>query len=290
MNHRHSPTTAILTLCFALCSASLSAQVETPILQIAQGGIGSNGFGTTWRGQDVELTEDAWLTRIVFQTGSATSQIDEIRLMTGVPAPVTLRTVTSFTTTSTEVEAVLTQPYLLREYTRYTVWFHQNGSPRGTYGCDLLLVDPTWGGYHTNVDPTLAPAPNEPGYYWHYQYGTNLRLMGFDNLEITGNLTVGGSAQFQLDAPPSDFAFLLFGFGTTDLAIPGFNGPLRLDPASIAPTSFAGIVPASGSWINSLNIPNNANLHGATLYTQALYDPTLTTGATMSPLERLLIL
>ena len=282
-------TTTLFTLTYFALATSVHAQTETPVLQIAQSGIGSNGFGTSWRGQVVELAEDAWLTRIAFSTGSASSQVDEIRLMTSVPVPTTLRSETTLTVTNTEVEAVLTQPYLLRGGTRYTVWFHQTGTPRGTSGCNLHVIDPSWGGYHTNVDPTVAPGAGEPGYFWNYQYGTNLRLMGWDNLEITGTLVIGGQAQWQLDAPALDIAFLLFGFGTTDLAIPGFTGPLRLDPSLIAPAYFVGTVAANGVWLNSLSIPNDPSLHGAVIHTQAFHDDLLGNGATFSPLETLVI-
>ena len=91
-----------------LLTLPLHAQTETDLLTIAQTGIGSNGFGTTWRGQDVELDEDAWLTRIVFQTGSATANVDEIRLMTAGMQPMTLRATTTINNpTNREAEGVL---------------------------------------------------------------------------------------------------------------------------------------------------------------------------------------
>lgn len=274
----------------AFFTPTTTAQTETDLLQIAQSGIGSNGFGTVWRGQDVELTEDAWLTRIEFQTGSATPFVSEVRLMTSVPNATTLRTVTSFTTTSTEVEAVLSQPYLLRAGVRYTVWFHQNTtSPRGTYGCDLTRVDPTWAAYHTNVDPTQAPGPGEPSYFWAYQYGTNMRLIGYDNLEITGTLAPGGSASIQLDAQPMDLAALLMGIGTYDQSFPGFIGPLRLDPSLLIPATFIAPIPASGAWITTLQIPNDPNLSGAVLYFQGAYDLRMAGSVRFSPMEALRI-
>ena len=48
-----------LLACSALLAGTCLAQTEADLYTIAQSGIGSNGFGTTWRGQDVELTEDA---------------------------------------------------------------------------------------------------------------------------------------------------------------------------------------------------------------------------------------
>lgn len=286
MIERLGPSLGLLIAALAV-GPTAPAQTETTLLQISHSAIGSNGFGTSWRGQDVELTEDAWLTRIVFQTGSATPNVDEIRLMTDANNLTTLRTVTSFQTTSTEVEAVLTDPYLLRGSVRYTVWFHQSGSPRGTYGCDLLRVDPSWGAYHTNVDPTQAPGPGEPSYYWGYQYGTNMRLIGYDNLEITGNLAVGGNAQIQLEAQPNDIAFLLLALGTTDQPFWIFTGPLRLMPSLIVPAHYAGNTGPTGLWTNNLNIPNDPSLHGATLYTQGLYDANFRLGGTFSPMEPL---
>ena len=279
----------ILLLSAALSAPSLSAQTETDILTIAHTSIGSNGFGTTWRGQDVELADDTWLTRIVFQTGSATAQIDEIRLMTAVPAPVTLRSVTSFTTSGTEIEAVLPTPYLLRGGVRYTVWFHQNASPRGTYGCDLTRVDPTWGAYHTNVDPTQAPAAGEPGYYWHYQYGTNVRLVGYDNLTISGNLVVGGSATIVVEAPPAHLAMLMFALSTTDVTLPGILGPIRLDPATILPVSFFSVVGPNGLWQSQIPIPNDPNVRGVSLVVQGIHDQTFGSGGTVTPYDLLYV-
>lgn len=285
MSHRHHfSVRTFLPALLALAPAAL-AQTEGPLLQIAQTSIGSNGFGTSWRGQDAQLDHDAWLTQIVFQTGSATPQVDEIRLMTAVPGPITLRTVTTFTTTSTEVTAVLSQPYLLRANELYTVWFHQTGTPLGTYGCDLTLVDPSWGGYHTNVDPTMAPGAGEPNYYWHYQYGTNVQLIGYDNLDISGPMTLGSTVQIQLETQPLEFAVMMFSLGSGDMPLLNFTGPLRLDPALLLPAWFFGNVGPTGVWINQLPIPNNASLHGLGLYVQALYDPTFTTTATFSPME-----
>lgn len=283
------PSSALLIAALTLLAPATSAQTETAVLTIAQTGIGSNGFGTSWRGQDVQLTEDTWLTQIVFQTGSASANIDEVRLMTATPAPTTLRAVTSVTNAGTEVAAVLGQPYLLRGGVRYTVWFHQNNSPNGTYGCDLWRVDATWFSYHTNVDPTIAPGPGEPSYFWAYQYGTNLRLIGYDNLEITGNLVVGGSAQFDLEAHPNDIAFILFALRTTDQPFLNFAGPLRLDPNFLLDASFSGNVGATGLWTNTLQIPANPNLQGAILHTQGFYDANFANGATFSPLETLQI-
>jgi hypothetical protein len=286
----HRPTVALLLLSALLAFAPAArAQTEGSLLQINQTGIGSNGFGTTWRGQDVELAEDAWLTRIVFETGSATPNIDEIRLMTAVPGPLTLRTVTSFTTTPVQVTAVLPEPFLLDGGRRYTVWFHQNGSPLGTYGCNLRLVDPTWGGYHTNVDPTVAPGPGEPGYYWFYQYGTNMQLIGYDNFEITGSLVPGGVAQLLLQAPPLAVSFTLFGLLPGNLPVLNFRGELRLDPQTVSTNTLTGIVDPSGNWGALLTIPNNNNLRGLSVFLQAVYDPTFTVTATFSPMEELRI-
>lgn len=272
-----------------LLGTGVAAQPETTLLDISQSGIGSNGFGTSWRGQDVVLGEDAWLTRIEFATGSATPNVDEIRLMTATPNAVTLRAETNLVKSNTAVEAVLSQPYLLRAGEGYTIWFHQSGSPRGTSGCDLTRVDPSWAAYHTNVDPTQAPGAGEPGYFWAYQYGTNVRLTGIDNLEITGNLVPGGTATFQLDAAPNDLFVVLFGLGTTDQPFPPFQGPLRLDPGFILPVTYSGSVGPSGTWTTSLPIPNQPGLSGALAWTQALYDATFMSGGTFSPLEQLRI-
>jgi hypothetical protein len=278
-----------LSLLLALGGAC-PAQTIAPILQIAQTGIGSNGFGTTWRGQDVQLEEDAWLFSIVFQAGSAASRIDEVRLMTAVPNPVTIHSSTVILVNGADAEAILPAPYMLRGGTRYTVWFHQTGSPNGTYGCDLHLVDPSWGGYHTNVDPTVAPGPGEPSYFWAYQYGTNVRLMGYDNLEITGNVVPGGAAVITLEAPAFDFAFVAFGLQLADQQRPNYIGPLRLDPAWIPPAYYFGVVDAAGLFVNTLPIPNLAWLHGTTLFVQGAYDPSFAWGATLSPMEVLTIL
>jgi hypothetical protein len=286
------PRLALLASCAATLAALspvARAQTETAILTIAQSGIGSNGFGTSWRGQDIELAEDAWLTRIEFQTSGASANVDEIRLMTAVPGPVTLRAVTTIRQLGSAVEAVLGEPYLLRAGTRYTVWFHQGGRPGATSGCDLTRVDPSWGAYHTDVDPTQAPGVGEPAYYWGYQYGTNLRLIGFDNLEISGNLTIGGSASIQLEAQPNDVAFVLFALGVADLPFPPFAGALRLDPATILPASFAGNVGPTGTWVNTLGIPNDPTLRGLTIQVQALHDQTFANQGRFSPLEALRI-
>ncbi|MBK8979339.1 MAG: hypothetical protein IPM29_25865 [Planctomycetes bacterium] len=274
----------------ALAAGAVGAQTEGPLVTVAQTGIGSNGFGTFWRGQDVELAEDAWLTRIVFQTGSATAQVDEIRLMTATPQAVTLRTITTITTpSSTEAEAVLTDPFLLRVGTRYTIWFHQTGTPRGTYGCDLTRVDPTWRAYHTNVDPTVAPGGGEPSYYWGYQYGTNFRLLGWDNLEITGSSQLGGTAIFTLEAPPFDLAVLFFASAVGDQPLPPFRGPLRLALASIVPAAFAGAVDPNGQFVRTLTIPNDPRLVGIVVYAQALHDPSFVATGTFSPLDEMRI-
>lgn len=276
-------------LLLPLLAVTAVAQTETPQLVINQSGIGSNGFGTSWRGQDVQLDDDTLVTQIVFQTGSATVNVDEIRLMTAVPSPVTLSTVTTFTTTATEVTAQLPVPYLLRGHTRYTVWFHQANSPLGTYGCNLWLVDPTWGGYHTNVDPTMAPGPGEPGYFWAYQYGTNMRLIGYQNLDVSGTLVPGGSAQIHLEAQPFSLLFTFFALGVADLPIPGFVGALRLDPTRIQGGYILGVTDQTGNWTTALGIPNNAALHGVDVRVQALYDTTFAMGGTFSPMVTLSI-
>ncbi|GAB4148859.1 MAG: hypothetical protein Fur0037_17170 [Planctomycetota bacterium] len=273
----------------SLASALAFGQTEGPILVISQAAIGSNGFGTSWRGQDVELASDAWLTRIAFQTGSATPQVDEIRLMTGVPSPVTIAAVTSLSYLGTEVEAVLAAPYLLRGGTRYSIWFHQNGTPRGTYGCNLRIVDPTWSAYHTNVDPTRAPGPGEPSYYWAYQYGTNVRLTGYDNLNVGGNAVPGGMAQFRLETAPFDSAILFFAQREADLSLPLLRGPLRLDPARILPAPLIGTSGPSGFWTPSMPIPNSPSLQGVRLRVQAAYDATFAVSAAASPLDLLVI-
>lgn len=289
MLHPTSSCWLPLSLLLGLAVAS-PAQTVVPILQIAQTGIGSNGFGTTWRGQDVQLEEDAWLISIVFQAGSAASQIDEVRLMTAVPNPVTIHTSTTILVNGNDAEAILPEAYMLRGGTRYTVWFHQTGSPRGTYGCDLRLVDQSWGGYHTNVDPTMAPGPGEPSYYWFYQYGTNVRLMGYDNLEITGNVVPGGAAVITLEAPAFQFAIVAFSLEPADLQMPNYIGPMRLDPAWIPSAYYFGVVDAAGMFVNTLAIPSGAWLHGTTLYVQAGYDPSFAMTATLSPMEPLRIL
>jgi hypothetical protein len=286
---RPAPSALRLPVLLAVLAAPAYAQPEAPLLRIAQPNIGSNGFDTHWRGQDLQLAEDAWLVRVVLQTGSASPLIDEVRLVTAVPSPTTLRTITTFTVTAAAVEGRLPQPYLLRGGVRYTIWFHQNGTPRGTSGCDLTLVDPTWGAYHTNVDPTMAPAPNEPGYYWGYQYGTNLTLYGWDNLEVTGNLTVGGSAQLRLDVPPFDLAGLLFSGAPADQQVLGFQGPLRIDLTLLVLSTFLGNVGASGTWTNNLPIPNDPSLSGVSIYIQGFHDATFAASLTFSAMERLRI-
>ena len=280
-----------LLACSALLAGTCLAQTEADLYTIAQSGIGSNGFGTTWRGQDVELTEDAWLTKIVFQAGSAASNIDEIRLMTSGAMPVTLRATTTINSIgNNEVEGVLAEPYLLRVGTRYTIWFHQTGSPRGTYGCDLHRIDRTWGGYHTNNDPTQGRNLNDPSVYWGYQYGTNCRLVGYDNLEITGSTVLGGTVTFTLEtATPQDLCLLQFAGRTIDVSVPGLIGPLRLDLATLAPPGFVGTSDLSALFIRTLTIPNDRALVGVVVYSQAAYDATFTTTATFSPMDSLRI-
>ncbi len=280
----------LLTLSI-LSAAALTAQTETDLYTIAQSGIGSNGFGTSWRGQDVELTEDAWLTKIVFQAGSAAANIDEIRLMTSGAMPVTLRATTTINSIgNNEVEGVLAEPYLLRVGTRYTIWFHQTGSPRGTYGCDLTRIDPSWGAYHTNNDPTQGRNLNDPSVYWGYQYGTNCRLVGYDNLEITGTPVLGSTVTFTLEtSTPQDLCLLQFGAALTDVQIPGLVGPLRLDPATIVPPGFVGTSDMSAMFVRTLTIPNDRALVGVVVYSQGAYDPTFTTTATFSPMDELRI-
>lgn len=284
MKQHHFIRQCLCAAAFFVAAPLVSAQSEGTLLQIAQSGIGSNGFSTTWRGQTIALAEDAWLTRIVFQTGSASVNVDEIRLMTDVPALVTLEAVTNITRTNSSVEAVLSQPYLLRGGERYTAWFHQTGSPNGTSGCDLTVANPTWRGYHTNVDPTQAPGPGEPGYFWAYQYGTNMSLIGHDNLELTNAPTIGGNAQIQLDAPPNINAALLFSLGAADFSLSGFVGPLRLDPSRIVSFAVVGTVAPNGTWLNTFQIPLDPTLRGLVVYAQGLYSFT-SIGATFSPLE-----
>lgn len=279
-----------LALATALSAGSLLAQAETDLFTIAQSGIGSNGFGTVWRGQDIELAEDAWLTRIVFSTGSASANVAEMRLMTSGTRPTTLRATTTINTLSNiEVEGVLGEPYLLRGGVRYTIWFRQTGTPRGTAGCDFQRVDPTWGGYHTNVDPTLAPAAGESSIWWGYRYGTNCRLIGYDNMEVGGSDRLGGVATFTLTAGPIQPCVVLFSGGTTDQPVPGLTGPLRLSLASIVTPGFLGVTDASGVFANALTIPNDPNLVGLALYTQGAYDPSFTRTATLTPLDVLRI-
>jgi hypothetical protein len=196
---------------------------------------------------------------------------------------------TSFTTTGTAVTAVLPQPYLLNGGVRYTVWFHQNGTPLGTDGCNLWLVDPSWGAYHTNVDPTAAPGSGEPGYFWAYQYGTNMQLIGYDNFEITGTLIPGGLAQVQLQAPPLAVCFTLFGLLPANVPVLNFQGVLRLDPSTVSTNTLTGIVDPNGSWGAPLGIPANPSLSGVTVLLQAVYDPTFTVTATFSPMDELRI-
>lgn len=288
MHHSLSISAILLPVLFATAPTA-AAQTETTLYQINQSGIGSNGFGTSWRGQDIELTTDAWVTRIVFQTGSATPNVDEIRLMTATPNLVTLRSSTMLSTTASEVTATLPQPYLLRANTRYTVWFHQANSPLGTSGCNMAVIDPTWFGYHTNVDPTMAPGPGEPGYFWAYQYGTNMRLLGFDNFDLGGSSTIGGTAQFQLVAPPLNIAFVLFALGGAVIPVPGLQGALHLDPVLALPGQLIGIVDPTGNLILTTGIPNNPGLIGMRVHVQALYDASFTTTGTFSPSDVLVV-
>ncbi|HMQ21932.1 MAG TPA: hypothetical protein PKE00_05545 [Planctomycetota bacterium] len=255
------------------------------VFAIAQTGIGSNGFGTTWRGQDVELDEDTWVTRIQFSTGSASVNVDEIRLMTATPRAKTLVATKIIIKTNTTAEAILTPPYFCRAKQRYTIWFHQSGSPRGTSGCDLTKVNASWGAYHTDVDPTVAPGANEPGYYWGYQYGTNVKLIGGDNFETSGSLTPGGNFRFDVEVCPNDFGALFLSLGTVDAQVPGFNGFLRVDPATVLGLGITFRASATGAWTLSAPIPNDPMLRGLTLYCQILHDATFATTATFTVMD-----
>ncbi len=153
----------------------------------------------------------------------------------------------------------------------------------------MTIVDPSWGGYHTNADPTQAPAAGEPRVYWGYKYGTNMRLLGHDNLEVTGSLIPGGTAQIQIEAKPGDFAVILFALRTGDQAFAPFTGPLRLSPASILPPTISGNTGATGVQTTVLPIPANPSLRGATMYLQGQHDPNFSLGATFTPLEVLMI-
>jgi hypothetical protein len=206
--------------------------------------------------------------------------------MTGTPSPQNLRVETNVVAISgTEVEATLSEPYLLRGGQRYTVWFHQTGSPRGTYGCDLDRVDITWRSYHTNVDPTQAPAAGESRTWWGYRYGTNLTLLGYDNYNLTGNPRLGGFIDCTLEAGPNDLCAVFFALGAIDAPFPTFRGPLRLDVSQFIPLGIPGVADGRGSYVVNLPVPNQPVLRGASLYSQALYDPQFTRTATFSPLD-----
>jgi hypothetical protein len=153
------------------------------LLTIEQTGIGSNGFGRVWRGQDISFSVPVVVTGVEFMDQSfAGDRIDEIRLMTSVTALSTLAASTTINSYDEGAfnrwhQAAFTTPVPLTASVEYTAWFHLTSTTAATAGCDLSIVDPSWGGHHTDGDPDGMSAG--AAVEWNYQYGTNIRVYGY---------------------------------------------------------------------------------------------------------------
>jgi len=155
--------------------------VACRLLVIEQSGIGSNGFGRVWRGQDISFAMPVVITGIEFQDQSGVDRMDEIRLMTSVSALSTLASSTAIFSYDEGAfrrwhQVSFATPVPLTPSVEYTAWFHMS-STGATPGCDLTIESAGWGGQHTDLDPdgeSSASAGN-----WNYQYGTNIRVYGY---------------------------------------------------------------------------------------------------------------
>lgn len=153
------------------------------LLNIEHSGIGANGFGRVWRGQDIAFPMAVVVTGVEFQDQTFVGdRMDEIRLMTSVGALSTLASSTTITAYDADAisrwhQVTFAAPVPLLASVEYTAWFHLTSTAVPTRGCNLFTVTAGWGGHHTDLDPngeSSASAGN-----WDYQYGTNLRVYGY---------------------------------------------------------------------------------------------------------------
>lgn len=274
-----------MRLFLALFLSTLSVQAAVPertVFEIRQSGLVSNGFGTSWRGQDLVFREDTIITRVAIQGGLATAQIDEIRIQFGNAI---VAATTQIEDLGADAEGILAVPFHAIAGRSYALWFHQRGVPQPTFGCDLRVVDPTWRSYHTDVDPTQAPGAGEPSYYWGHPYGTNVTVTGYDNLESTGALQPGGFLFLTLEAEAFDRFAVFLSSATAEFTLPPFQGVTRLSPLGLTPFVLTGQLGLGTSTSFFLPIPNDPALSGGILHFQALHDPTFAAGGRFSTLE-----
>ncbi len=91
-------------------------------------------------------------------------------------------------------------------------------------------------------------------------------------LDISTDASIGGTVKLELSDSPNTQYVVAAAWDRGDVSL-GALGRLLLDPAT-AFIAYSGQLPASGSTLINIPVPNIASLRGATVFMQALYSDT----------------